>query len=104
MRIHPSENRRLQLLNATRSGRPWESCAEKRLCVSCERTFRGTAATLRQTPTGAARLVCPGCGSTPDAWVRLGNPLTDEEVWSDWERAIAHSSDKIADDGVVAAR
>ena len=104
MRHFPSEPERLALLNEAQPGRPCESCAEKRLCLACERTFRGSAATVRTTPNGAIRLVCPGCGSAPDVWVRLGNPLIDEEVWGDWERAIAHSSAEVADDGLVPAR
>ena len=104
MRRLPSESERLELLNQTQPDRPWKSCAEKRVCLACERTFRGSAVALRKTPRGEKRVACPGCGSAPVAWVRTGNPLLDEEVWTDWERAIAHSSAETADDELTVAR
>ncbi|MGB8167404.1 MAG: hypothetical protein WCF18_07925 [Chthoniobacteraceae bacterium] len=43
---------------------------------------------VRRLRPRAYRLACPNCGSAPALWVRLGNPLIDEEVWSDWESAM----------------
>lgn len=86
------DEKRLQLLNANEAGALWRSCSEKRRCIACERTFRGTSVVIRRGNNGVIRLECPGCGGSPDQWVRLGNPLTDEEVWADWQRAIERSA------------
>lgn len=88
--ILPAEIR-LKLLNLSQPNQPWESCAEKRLCIVCDRTFRGSSATVRGTG-GSPRLSCPSCGSGPEFWVRPGNPLIDVEIWADWERAIEQSA------------
>lgn len=86
-----NDEKRLELLNLSQPNQPWESCAEKRLCIACERTFKGSSATVRGT-NGSTSLACPNCGSGPDFWVRPGNPLTDDEVWVDWEQAIEKSA------------
>jgi len=59
----------------------------------CERTFRGRDAVVRRSRNGQVYLACPACDSGPQFWVRLGNPLLDDHVWSDWEIAIAFSMD-----------
>jgi hypothetical protein len=83
-----SNKERLQLLNEAQPERPWKSCAEKRRCVNCDRVFRGEDVSVCRSDFGAWQLACPKCGSSPALWVRLGNPLTQEEIWSDWESAM----------------
>ncbi len=97
MRTILTDEKRLGLLNLSQPHQPWESCAEKRRCIACERTFRGTSATVRGT-NGSTRLSCPTCGSGPEFWVRLGNPLTDNEIWADWERAIEKSAAEVPEE------
>ena len=97
MSSQPSDETRLQLLNEAQPGRPWRSCSEKRRCIACERTFRGTSVTVSALKNGATRLGCPRCGSAPELWVRLGNPFVDEQVWADWERALERSAAELAD-------
>ena len=88
MHVLPSDRKLLALLNEAQPDRPWRSCAEKRRCVACETVFRGSEVVVRGSRPRASRLACPKCGSAPALWVRLGNPLIDEEVWNDWESAI----------------
>jgi hypothetical protein len=80
---------RLDLLNSLSLGRPWKSPREKRRCIVCQRAF--SAADVRVVKRGRIRtLACPTptCDSDPDLWVNATNPLTSEEAWEDWERAI----------------
>lgn len=89
MIILPSGKKRLAALNAAQPDRPWKSCRERRQCVMCDHVFRGSDAAVRRTSRGAlTRLTCPSCGAEPTCWVRLGNPLTDERIWAEWESAI----------------
>jgi hypothetical protein len=91
MPIRLTDEKRLRLLNESQPDQPWHSCAEKRICIACERTFKGSAATVSDA-NGTIALLCPNCGSGPRLWVRPGNPLTDDLVWGDWERALEQSA------------
>jgi hypothetical protein len=88
MRTLPSAQNRLQLLNNAQPGQPWASCAEKRQCIMCETVFRGNDVTVRQIDRARVQLACPSCGSAPQFWVRVGNPLLNDQVWQDWELAM----------------
>lgn len=79
--------RRLLLLNAVQPGHPWTACEEKRKCILCERTFRGSAVLVRRA-LSRPQLCCPGCRSGPAYWVRVGNPLLEDAAWNEWEKAI----------------
>lgn len=84
---------RLQILNASQPTRPWRNCAEKRRCIACGHTFRGTAVTIRVGARRKPVVGCPGCGSAPDLWVHPGNPLTDADIWAEWDAAMVRSSE-----------
>jgi NAD-dependent SIR2 family protein deacetylase len=86
-----AEFRRLQLLNRAQPNRRWDSCTEKRQCIMCDRVFSGSEVDVRTRDHFKPDLRCPGCGSAPEMWVRLGNPLTDAVVWADWAEAMARS-------------
>jgi hypothetical protein len=88
MRSLPEKPELLKILNEAQPERPWKSCQEKRSCVVCERTFRGTDVIINSHRLGVIRLACPSCGSDPGLWVRLGNPLLDDLAWADWESAL----------------
>ncbi len=91
MHVTPSnESHRLRLLNLGDPHSPWGSCGEKRHCILCEKTFRGSAILLEMPGTGPIRLRCPSadCAGTPDTWVRCGNPLLDGEAGRDWDRIL----------------
>jgi hypothetical protein len=96
MRVQPSAKKRLQRLNNAQSGRPWQSVTEKRRCIVCERAFRGKDVRMRWSRPGVVQLTCPTpeCESGPAAWVRLGNPLMNAAVWSEWEAAITAAADQ----------
>lgn len=89
MRILPNDEQRLELLSNSQPGRPWRSVFEKRRCIVCEHTFRGRDAVVRWARHCVTKLGCPKCDSAPALWVRIGNPLTDDSVWAEWERALA---------------
>ena len=89
MQIHlfVSGTTRLRLLKEAQPRRPWHSCDEQRECLVCENIFTGREVVIQREE--GTRLACPACDSGPECWVRPGNPLLDESVWADWERAIA---------------
>lgn len=89
MRTYPCDAKRLELLNQMSPARGWRSVREKRRCVVCEKVFRGAEVVVRWRRQGLTTLECPSCSSAPSTWVRLGNPLTDELAWQEWEAAMA---------------
>lgn len=92
MQIFPDDEKRLTLLNERQPARPWRSLSEKRSCVICEKTFTGREVSVRWSRNRITRLGCPHCESAPELWVRLGNPLTNERAWADWETALAEAA------------
>jgi hypothetical protein len=64
----------------------------------CERKFSGNEVIVRHLRRDHARLACPACGSAPQFWVRLGNPLLEDHVWADWECAITSYTSYNEDD------
>src|SRR5262249_45733369 len=86
MRIHPSEPKRLEILNSIQNDRPWRDCREKRRCIACRRVFRGEEVVITWQRARTVKIECPNpkCGSAPALWVRLGNPLTNEAIWKEW--------------------
>jgi hypothetical protein len=101
MRTLPNDETRLQLLNEA-PGQRWSSCAEDRQCIMCESSFRGNEVVVREIRRSQFQLACPHCGSNPQFWVRCGNPLLDELVWADWERAITSYMEEIDSEGELA--
>jgi hypothetical protein len=103
MHTIPTDEARLQLLNQLQPGQSWQSCAEKRQCIMCERTFRGWDVMVRRRRSGRLQLACPTCDSGPQFWVRLGNPLLDDRVWKPSEVASGSSTDNTAGEDDVAS-
>lgn len=102
MRILPTDEKRLALLNEMQPTRPWRSLAEKRHCVICDKRFTGREVLVRWSRHRNIRLACPHCESAPALWVRLGNPLTNERAWADWEAALVQAAVDIEDLGARA--
>jgi hypothetical protein len=98
MVTRPKNTKRLELLNQAQPDRPWSSCSEQRRCVICENVFSGDEVIVRNSRQRGVRLACPKCGSAPALWVRLGNPLVDQEVWADWESLMECASGDDSDD------
>jgi hypothetical protein len=103
MHTLPTDEARLQLLNEVQPGQSWQSCAEKRQCIMCERIFRGWDVMVRRRRSGRLQLACPTCDSGPQFWVRLGNSLLADHVWQDWELAIRSSTGHSAGDEDLAS-
>ena len=61
---------RLPLLRVGDAFRSWNSLDDQRVCVLCERKFKGRQVDIRRLPGGKFRLYCPtlGCPSTPHQW------------------------------------
>jgi hypothetical protein len=82
---------RLSILRSEDQFRQWQSLDDKRFCILCERTFDGRQVDIRGTSGGRFRLYCPteDCSSTPQHWVRPGNPLVSDKVYQDWSVALS---------------
>ena len=80
---------RLSILRSEDRFRQWHSLDDERFCVLCERTFNGRQIEIR-VRRGKISLHCPSedCTSTPQHWVRPGNPLVSEKVFQDWSLAL----------------
>jgi hypothetical protein len=92
MRIFPTDQHRGAILNRAQPDRPWRSLDEQRRCVICDKTFTGREVVIRWSRHGVRRLSCPQCESGPALWVRMGNPLIDEDVWMEWEAVLAQAA------------
>ena len=82
---------RLSILRSEDQFRQWHSLDDKRFCILCERTFDGRQVDIRRSSGGRFRLHCPteDCSSTPQHWVRPGNPLVSAKVYQDWSVALS---------------
>lgn len=87
------QEERLETLNRTQPERPWSSLTESRRCIACDHIFNATQVVIRRRREGV-RLSCPRCGGAPALWVRLGNPLIDDQVWAEWETAIQSTAEE----------
>ena len=95
-KAHPTPAKeKLRLLQENDHWRPWESLAEERQCIICERTFTGREVRIIQSRHGKPMVQCPtpDCSSSPREWIHAGNPLTDDVVWQDWQRILEDLSD-----------
>jgi hypothetical protein len=81
---------RLLILRSEDHFRHWQSLDDKRFCILCERTFNGRQVDVRGRSGGRCTLHCPteDCTSTPQHWVRPGNPLVSDKVYQDWSLAL----------------
>jgi hypothetical protein len=82
---------RLSILRSEDQFRQWQSLDDKRFCILCERTFDGRQVDIRGSSGGRFRLHCPteDCSSTPQHWVRPGNPLVSDKAYQDWSVALS---------------
>ena len=98
MRLQLTVPEKLERLNAAQPRSPWRSISERRRCIACEQLFRGENVVMRQTRAQPVQLACPKCGAGPALWVRPGDPLLDDEVWNDWQSALAFAAAQSEDD------
>ncbi|MGH8102670.1 MAG: hypothetical protein ACREIW_15350 [Chthoniobacterales bacterium] len=87
---HIGPEERLSILRSEDQFRQWQSLDDKRFCILCERTFNGRQVDIRGRSGGRFTLHCPteDCRSTPQHWVRPGNPLVSDKVYQDWSLAL----------------
>jgi len=70
MIAHLNLDDRLSILRLGDSFRSWNSLDNQRVCVFCEKKFKGRQVDIRRLAGGKFRLCCPtlGCPSTPHHW------------------------------------
>lgn len=87
---HMRPEERLSILRREDRLRQWQSLDDSRFCILCERTFSGRQVDIRGRSGGRCTLHCPteDCSSTPQHWVRPGNPLVSDKVYQDWSLAL----------------
>jgi hypothetical protein len=96
IKTHPiSAKEKLRLLQESDHWRTWQSLADERQCILCERTFTGRELHTADAPHGRLLFHCPtpGCTSGPREWIHPGNPLTDDLAWQDWQRILEDSAE-----------
>jgi hypothetical protein len=81
------EYARLRLLRQHDRTRTWNSVREKRICMLCGCEFEGVQIRL-SVRAGKPVFGCPepGCRGSLPHFAACGNPLLDDEAWSDWMR------------------
>src|SRR5262249_60785171 len=86
MIAHLNLDDRLSILRAGDSFRSWNSLDDQRVCVLCERKFKGRQIDIRRLPGGKFRLCCPtlGCPSTPHQWRYATTSVASDPVKKHW--------------------
>jgi hypothetical protein len=88
MIAHINVDDRLSILRVGDPSRNWNSLDDQRVCLLCERKFKGRQVDIRRLPGGKFKLRCPtlGCLSTPHQW-RYAKPLVGSDpVKKHWRR------------------
>jgi hypothetical protein len=82
-----SEGARLKLLRQHDRTRSWTSAREKRTCMLCGSEFEGVQIRIG-VRAGKPVFGCPEphCRGSLPHFAVSGNPLLDDEAWSDWMR------------------
>ena len=82
-----SESIRLRLLRQNDAARPWSSVWDKRVCMLCGSEFEGAQIRI-SVRAGKPVFGCPEpqCRGSLPHFAAAGNPLLDENAWSDWMR------------------
>jgi hypothetical protein len=77
MIAHINLDDRLSILRVGDPYRSWKSLDDQRVCVLCERKFKGRQVDIRRLPGGKFKLCCPtlGCTSTPHQWRYANLPI-----------------------------
>src|SRR5690242_14698266 len=80
MIAHLNLDDRLSALRAGDSFRSWNSLDDQRVCVLCERKFKGRQVDIRRLPRGKFKVCCPtlGCRSTPHQWRYTTTPVASQ--------------------------
>ena len=83
----PSEGARLRLLRQHDRTRPWNSARERRVCMLCGSEFEGVQIRIG-VRAGKPVFGCPEplCRGSLPHFAVSGNPLLDDDAWSDWMR------------------
>src|SRR5215472_4271793 len=92
MIAHINLDDRLSILRVGDPVRSWNSLDDHRVCVLCERKFKGRQVDIRRLPGGKFKLCCPtlGCLSTPDQWRHATPPVPSRLVETHWRRGVAN--------------
>src|SRR4029078_12586865 len=90
MIAHLNLDDRLSILRVNDSLRNWNSLDDQRICVLCERKFKGRQGDLRRSPGGNFKLSCPtlGCVSTPQQWHYTMLPVSSHSGKKHWRRVL----------------
>src|SRR5262245_41841420 len=90
MIAHLNLDDRLSILRVRDSFRSWDSLDDQRVCVLCERKFKGRQVDIHRLPGGKFRLCCPtlGCPSTPHQWRDAKPPVASYPAKKHWRRAL----------------
>lgn len=93
-----SESVRLRLLRQHDRTRTWNSVREKRICMLCGSEFEGVQIRL-SVREGKPVFGCPepGCRGSLPHFAASGNPLLDEDAWSDWMRPACEPAAALGD-------
>ena len=77
----------LRLLRQHDTARPWSSVRDKRVCMLCGSEFEGAQIRI-SVRAGKPVFGCPEpqCRGSLPHFAAAGNPLLDENAWSDWMR------------------
>jgi hypothetical protein len=78
---------RLRLLRQHDTVRPWSSVRDMRVCMLCGSEFEGAQIRI-SVRAGKPVFSCPEpqCRGSLPHFAAAGNPLLDENAWSDWMR------------------
>jgi hypothetical protein len=85
--VSSPESVRLRLLRQHDTARPWSSVLDKRVCMLCGSEFEGGQIRI-SVRAGKPVFGCPEplCRGSLPHFAAAGNPLLDENAWSDWMR------------------
>jgi hypothetical protein len=86
MIAHINLDDRLSILRGSDPSRTWNSLDDQRVCVLCERKFKGRQVDIRRLPGGKFKLRCPtlGCLSEPHQWRYAKPPVRSGAVQNRW--------------------
>lgn len=85
--VSSQDSVRLRLLRQHDTARRWSSVRDKRICMLCGNEFEGVQIRIG-IRAGKPVFGCPEpqCRGSLPHFAAAGNPLLDENAWSDWMR------------------
>src|SRR4029079_15483049 len=90
MIAHLNLDDRLSILRVNDSLRNWISLDDQRICVLCERKFKGRQVEVRRSPGARVKRCCPTLGvvSTPQQWHYTMRPVSSHSGKKHWRRVL----------------